>query len=125
MPVRASFQIPNKAVPVEGGVGIPVLLQIPAAGALALPGDFGQEQASGAIGFVQSVYIDNSASANPLTLTFPGTQQNITVKGHTQGYYPVVPFTGTFTWQAAMNGGGNVPVIFMNVRFEAAQWATQ
>ena len=123
MPVRASFQIPNKAVPVEGGVGIPVAEIIPAGGSISH--DFGLEQTSGAIGFVQSVFIDNSQNANAYTLSLAGTQQQIIVKGHTQGYYPVVPFTGTFQWTSAMNAGGIVNLIFMNVRFEAAQWATQ
>lgn len=123
MPVRAAFQIPNKAIPSDGGVGIPVVEVIPAAGAVYH--DFGLEQTTGAIGFVQSVFIDNSANANAYTLQVAGTQQQIIVKGHTQGYYPVVPFTGTFQWTSSMNAGGTVNLIFMNVKFEAAQWATQ
>ncbi|MDE2020201.1 MAG: DUF1859 domain-containing protein [Patescibacteria group bacterium] len=122
MPVRSAFQIPNKAVPSEGGVGVPVTLSL--ATKQTDSGDLTLEQTSGVIGFVQSVYIDNSANAAVLTLTFPGTQQNITVKGKTQGYYPVMPFTGTFSWNAASTGAVNVPIIFTNVRFEAAQWAT-
>ncbi|MDE2020111.1 MAG: DUF1859 domain-containing protein [Patescibacteria group bacterium] len=119
---RSSFQIPNKAVPVEGGIGIPVADVIPAGGSVSH--DLAVEQTSGAIGFVQSVYIDNSANAAAYTLQVGGTQQNITVKGKTQGYYPVVPFTGTFQWTSSMAGGGTVNLIFMNQRFEAAQWAT-
>lgn len=123
MPARMSFAIPSNAVPTEGPVGIPITLAL--AGIASVSGDFALEQTSGSIGFVQSAYIDNSGNASPLTIVFPGTQQNITVKGHTQGYYPVVPFQGTFTWQASSAGGVNVPVIFMNVQFGAAQWATQ
>lgn len=126
MPARTSFAIPSKTLATEGPVGIPVILAL--LNAAISVGDFALEQTSGAIGYVQSVYIDNSANAGPLTFIFGGTQQNITVKAHTQGYYPIVPFQGTFQWQAfsAGNAGAlNVPVIFMNVAFEAAQWLTQ
>ena len=122
MPLRTSFQIPNKAIPVEGGVGIPVTLAL--AGVNSVTGDFSAEQGAGAIGFVQAVYIDNSKNAQTLTLIFGGTQQSITVKANTQGYYPIVPSTGTFSWTASSTGAVNVPVIFMNTKFEAAQWAT-
>lgn len=120
--MRSQFQIPRNAVPVDGGVGIPVLLALAAVAQVS--GDFVLEQTAGAIGFVQSVYIDNSGNADALTLTFPGTGQNITVKGHTQGYYPIIPCTGSFSWVAQSAGAVNVPVIFMNEKFEAAQWAT-
>jgi len=125
MPVRMSFAIPPKMLATEGPIGIPVAIAAPVGPAVAT-GDFGLEQTNGTIGFVQSVYIDNSGNANPFTITFPGTQQSITVKGRTQGYYPIVPFQGTFSWAAStLVAPATVNVIFMNVQFEAAQWATQ
>jgi hypothetical protein len=117
------FAIPRNASPVSGGVGIPTGLDF--TGSDVASGDLAVEQSTGIIGFVQSIWIDNSLNAKALSIVFPGTQQKITVKANTQGYYPVVPFQGTFTWQANSIGAAViVPVIFMNERFEAAQWPT-
>ena len=120
---RSAFSIPRNARPVDGGTAVPVALDFSTINNAS--GDLSQEQTSGAIGFVQSVFIDNSLNTKALSITFPGTQQKITVKANTQGYYPIIPFNGTFTWQAVSIGAAViVPVIFMNEHFEAAQWTT-
>lgn len=124
-PGRGVFGIPLDTQPVQGGVGVSLNLDFTAGNQAS--GDFGQEMASGVIDYVQSVYIDNSGNTKALSITFGGTLQNITVKPNTQGYYPVVPANGTFSWVAVSTGANvKVPVIFMNVKIPtASQWATQ
>lgn len=88
--------------------------------------DFQQEQANLRIPFIQTVYIDNSVDANPLTLAFDGLPgQSITVKGRTQGYYPVVQQEGipriTIT---STQGAVKKQLIFLSVIVPPMQWAT-
>lgn len=52
--------------------------------------DFTQIQTAGALSFVQSIWVDNSANANDLTLTFDQTGQAIVVPATAQGIYPVI-----------------------------------
>jgi hypothetical protein len=121
---RGIFPINNQALPAEGGVGITLALDF-TNGAIVSSGDFGLEQMSGVIGFVQSVFIDNSLSAKPLTLTINGTGQNITIKAGQQGFFPVIPPQGGFSWIATcgpITAGVKVPVIFMNVFLPPYLW---
>lgn len=123
MPARMSFAIPSRMVAVEGPIGIPVGLDFSTVNTVT--GDLTLEMSSGTIGFVQSVWIDNSKNTKALSIVFPGTGQILTVKANTQGYYPIIPFQGSFSWSATSIGAAVVvPVIFTNVQFEASQWAT-
>ncbi len=121
--MRPSFAIPRNARPADGGIAVAVNLDFTTVDNVS--GDLALEQSVGQIGFVQTVWIDNSANGKVLSITVPGTGQKIVVKANTQGYYPILPFNGTFTWAAHSAGAAViVPVIFINEKFEAAQWAT-
>jgi hypothetical protein len=52
--------------------------------------EFFQEQSREYIDYVQSIYIDNSASATAVTVSFAGTTAQIVAKAHSQGYYPIL-----------------------------------
>lgn len=121
-PGRGIFGIPLDAQPTDGGIGVTLAFDF-TGGAIVSTGDLTLEQMSGAIGFVQSCYIDNSLSTKPLSITVAGTLQTITIKAGQQGYFPLVPFTGTFSWSAtcgAVSAAVKVPVIFMNIKLAAA-----
>lgn len=40
---------------------------------------------------LQGIFIDASAAPGPVSVTFPATEQTITIKGGYQGYFPVLP----------------------------------
>jgi hypothetical protein len=89
--------------------------------------EFFQEQASMEIDFIQSIYIDNSASANAVTIAVLDTLYSITVKSHTQGWYPLPVQEGkariSFTRAATENT--NLNLIFSNSMMPYVNWATQ
>lgn len=123
MPARSSFALPVNMEATEGPVGIPVNLDF--TGGDISNGDFALEQSSNVITFVQALWIDNSLNTKLLSISFSGTNQILKVKANTQGYYPIMPFQGTFRWNATSVGAAViVPVIFVNVAIGAMQWAT-
>lgn len=123
-PAGLNFQdAPNNTVPQEGPKAIPILLDF--SGAVTeydLDMTISREQ--NRISMVQTIYIDASLSTNGLTLICEGTNQRITVKGKTQGYYPIaVPnepklqFFGTAS-------DAIIPIILFNTPIAGVQWAT-
>jgi hypothetical protein len=102
--------------PVEGPCGIPVLATVFSVGNTFI-GDFALEMTSGTIGFVQSVWIDNSVNTKQFILSIPGTGQNITVKAGGVGDFPIYAPQGTFRWSAFSNAAtADVPMIFKNTK---------
>lgn len=47
-------------------------------------------QQTGKMGSVQSIYIDNSANAQPMTITVDGTLQTLTIPPQSCGYYTLL-----------------------------------
>lgn len=74
---------------------------------------------------IQSVYIDNKDGTTPFTLFIQSTGQNVTVKEHTQGWYPLMvsfPAEGKFVFSGAT---AKTPIFFSNVPMPVGQWDTQ
>lgn len=85
-----------------------------------------QEQSKLLLDFVQSVYVDNSANANPFTLSIAGTVFSITVKPHTQGFYPIDVPEGAPTFQFTTTAAAvTVNLVFYNFMLPYVNWATQ
>lgn len=86
-----------------------------------------QEQSKLEIDFVQSIYIDNSASATALTVSIQGTLYSITVKAHTQGWYPIIIPAGkaTLIFSKAMTEASIVNITLLNSMLPYVNWATQ
>lgn len=123
LPQGQGFRVGLMQQPAEN-VAMPVVVDFTADSVFTK--DFQQEQANLKIPFFQTVYIDNSADANPLTLAFDGLPgQSITVKGRTQGYYPVITQEGiphvTIT---STQGAVKKQLIFLSVIVPPMQWAT-
>jgi len=90
--------------------------------------EFFQEQAEMEIDFIQSIYIDNSASANPVTISIPDNLFSMTVKGHTQGWY-AFPVQANGKARVAFTRGAventNLNVLFCNHMLPYNNWTTQ
>lgn len=113
----------NQFIPTEGPKTIPLNLDFTAASQYTI--DLSQTEQQGRMGYVQCVFIDLSGCDVSLVLNCPNTLQNITAKGRTQGYYPVLisnPSVMTFT---CAGGTANVVVQLINVPIPGSVWATQ
>lgn len=84
--------------------------------------DMQQVQATAQFDLCQTVYIDASLAGADFSVFIPGSQQFITAKAGTQGYYNVVcpnPIKMQFTC-----AGGQVRAHLINVAIPGAVWAT-
>lgn len=71
---------------------------------------------------VQSLYIDNSSNAVPLTVVFNASNQIIIAPPQTQGYYSVLaPQPARFTVKC-VGGSINTPLFVINVAITNAIW---
>lgn len=88
--------------------------------------DLLNEQMSGGIELVQGVYIDNGSNPTVLSLAFNALGQIITVKGNTQGYYPLLVPNGklNFVATSAVAGPQTVNLIFTNIFVNPSVWAS-
>lgn len=114
---------PNNTVPQEGPKGIPILLDFTGA-VTEYDLDMTIPQQQNRISMVQTVYIDASASTAGMTIVVQGTNQRVTVKGKTQGYYPVaVPNEPKFQFLGTANDA-LIPIILFNVPIAGINWVT-
>ena len=119
----ANIPVANAQIPAEGPKCVPLTLDFTAASTYTL--DYGNMMERAFISMIQTVYIDAKDSAVTFTLTVPRTGQILTVKPHTQGYYPVLcPNPVTLQFDCA-GGPSNLGVFLINVPIAPAQWATQ
>lgn len=87
--------------------------------------DYGNKQSVGKISMIQTVYVDTSQTDMSVTITIGASQQLITVKGRTQGYYPVV-CPNPFKVQVQSPGSSDlVGIFFLNYPVAPCQWASQ
>jgi hypothetical protein len=117
----SSVALSTAMLPSEGPKVIPQALDFSIQA--SFPIDLQGLQSRNVFSAVQSVFVDNSANAQNLTLTFEGTGQTIICKAHTQGYYTVlVPNPARFT--AASTGGARAYLIMINAPVAGAVWST-
>jgi hypothetical protein len=124
-PTSLNFQdIANDLVPQDGPKGIPILLDFSGA-VTEYDLDMTIPQQQNRISQVQTVYIDASGSTAGMTVICKGTNQNITVKGHTQGYYPVaVPNEPRFIFLGTASDA-IIQIILFNAPIAGVNWVTQ
>lgn len=124
--MRVGFQIPNQAVPVEGGVALPYNFDFTAV--TTVRGDLALEQQQGVIAFVQSIFIDNRFNANPFIINFSGTNYTIQCRAGRQGIFPVIASMGNLAFAANSQTGGGaaagliVPTLMMNTAINFFTW---
>lgn len=128
-PLLAVTPQPQRAYPIHNGK-----IPRPEEGPRALPVVFALAGATMAriglsladyhLAFVQSMFVDNSANAQALTVTFPETGQIVVIPKNSQGFVPVL-FSGlNLTAEAATTGGVNIPVKFLNIPMDLAIWSS-
>lgn len=113
----------NQLVPGEGPKAIRAVLDFSTTDAFSL--DLTNQQESGIIKAVQTLYIDASELLNPVTFTADRTQQRITVMPNTQGYYPfLLPNPPQFNVESQAMLDSKIIVHMLNVPMPAQSWAT-
>ena len=75
------------AVPTEGPRAVPLTLDFSVSQLFSLL--LQNVQARNFISLVQGVYLDNSAGASPMSVSFPASGQTIIIAPHRQGYFNV------------------------------------
>lgn len=86
--------------------------------------DIQYAQQSGQLPILQTIFIDNSQSDVELILSFPSSLQQITAKGRTQGYYPVVLPVGCHQILMNQPAGGQVVIELLTVAVQGVVWPT-
>ena len=84
--------------------------------------DMQQVQGTNQFDLCQTIYIDASAAGADFQVFVPGSQQIITAKAGTQGYYNIIcpnPIKMQFTC-----AGGQVRIHLTNVAIPGAVWST-
>ena len=80
----------------------------------------------GSLSMIQSVYVDNSGNDAVMSILFQGSNQVITVKGRTQGYYAALCPNAPKMLFTCNGGTGPCVVYLLNFPTGAGQqWATQ
>ncbi len=107
-------------------IALPVDFDFTTDAAQVLTKDFVSEEQNLKIPFIQGVFIDNSGDANALTLAVDGLPgHSITVKGHTQGFYPLICGDGPTRITVTSTGSAAVKrIIFLSMPVMPCQWAT-
>lgn len=83
----------------------------------------GQMENSNLISFAMAVYLDNSQNSGIVTLNVAG--QIITVKGNTQGWYPVISQRPIQYIISCAAPSGKTNLFWANFHVPAFQWVTQ
>lgn len=118
-PARA-FGVSNQAQPAANiGKTLPYTAKLASATTDQL--DLTNAQALGTIDQIQTVYIDNSGNASPISLTL-NSGQTITCPANSQGYFPLFSVNPPVI-DFASNGGVNVTVFFGNMPMPVGNWS--
>ena len=118
------FQCFNGLAPNGVPKGIPVTFDFSIlTGSPSYTFDLLTEEQQGGVEFIQGVYVDNSANANSVTLTFSITGQKLVVPPISQGIYPVIaPNALKVSIATTQNAGLSVAIILLNVPMAFSQW---
>lgn len=85
--------------------------------------DFTVIQQAGALSFLQSVFIDNSANLNPLTIVFDQVNQRIVVPAQCSGVFPVIaPISTKATVTTTPAANLRVGFLGLNMPMPLTQW---
>jgi hypothetical protein len=121
----AFIPVYNAQVPKEGPKAIPFSVTFAKAMAGLAVLDLSQQMDQGKISMIQSIYVDTSLTDSRVIITVNGHAVPLTVKGRTQGWYPLVapnPLVVSFNCQGV---DSIVSFILLNTPIAPAQWSTQ
>lgn len=117
-----AFQTANGLAPEELSKGMPVRLAFDAT-PNPIAFDLTKENSDGIISFVQAAWIDNR-NAGILTINIPILGQILTIKGETQGVYPIYSITPFSMIASHVTANAVVNMILLNMPQPYIQWAT-
>lgn len=118
---NVSFPVYNALIPKEGPKVLPYTCNFGTNSSYVI--DLQNAQASGKISLVQTVYIDNSLNAQPVTVTSNTTNQKVTAPPYYQGYFPILSQNPPrFTISSA--GTVSVGIMLMNIPVQAQSWSS-
>jgi len=117
--MKQGFPVSNGYAPAGGPRALPITLDFTAVASIST--DLVQEIEAGVINMVQSIYVDNSANPNALTIIFDQTQQKLVVPANAQGIFPVITPKDAPRFVASTNAGAVVGVILLNVPMPLTQ----
>lgn len=119
MPAYAMWKVSNQQMPPGCEAKcISYVAQLASAGSDSL--NLSQQIVQGLIDQIQSVFIDNSGNAQAIALNMQGTNQTVTIPGHSQGWVPILVVREAAVFTFTSSGAVNVPFFFVNVPMPAA-----
>jgi hypothetical protein len=123
-PMQLNFQdTTNNLVPQDGPKGVPILLDF-SGSQTEYDLDMTIPQQQGRVTQIQTVYIDASLSTAGMSVVVSDTNQKVTVKGKTQGYYPIaVPNPPKFRFFGTASDA-IIPIILFNVPIAGVNWSS-
>lgn len=108
--ISANFPISNALVPAKGPKALRVPMDMTAAASYDV--DLTSFVNGGALGGMQSMFVDNSLNNAQVIVTFSGSSQKITIPPLSQGVYPVLANPNTPQFNVASSGGTGSVILF-------------
>lgn len=114
------LRVHNGEAPKEGRLCVPYQVDFSAQQAWAIDMTLLQQMQQ-RISFVQSIFIDNSQSAQPFIATMQNTNQSIVCPPYSQGYFPIA-LSSQVTLTVQSTSGLVIKLLFFNFGVAAAVW---
>lgn len=117
-------QIFSGLAPVQGPKCLGDTLDFSAVAQINL--DLTQEETTGQIDYIQTLYVNNSDNLNALEFLFEGTNQLLTIPAGASGIWPVF-VTGPVRCKVTTTIAANllIPILWINVPMPLTQWGPQ
>lgn len=119
----SQFANPQKnslgAAPAEGPMVVPVFVDFTAVTSYKLDLTYIQQQ--GRLSMIQTIYVDNSLNAQPITIITDTVNQSVRIPAYCQAYIPLA-VTNKMAITLNSTGAVVVPVHVLNVAMNAAVW---
>lgn len=112
-----SSRINSQNMPPGASKSLKYPFTLPANGQLTF--DLQQQQASGQIENIQSVFIDNSGNASAITLYSSGPNFNVVCPPYSQGMFPILVSSVA---RFVLSGSGSGALYFLNVPMPLSVW---
>lgn len=112
----------NMVLPKEGAKAYPVNLDFRATDNVVV--DFTLQVQQHFVSFIQSVFIDNSENANPLSVKCAATNHKVIIPPTSQGYFPLfLTSDPVMTFETPQDNNLIVPIVLTNVPVTPSVWS--
>lgn len=119
--LKTAFSVYNGYAPNDTPKALPIAFDLTSVSFTEV--DLLLENTQGVIGYVQSIYVDNSNNPEILNVLFYGTMQRLTVPAFAQGIWPVFSADQVkFKISTIPNDGATGNIILLNVPMPLTQW---